>query len=113
MADRHFLFVCSRNRLRSPTAEHVFADVPGIVTLSAGTNRDADEPLTDELVGWADVIFVMEPAHRGKVQARHRAALKDTPLVVLGIPDDYDFMDPTLVRLLATRLRGWLPVSPA
>lgn len=30
------LFVCSRNRRRSPTAEHVFRNVPGIETASAG-----------------------------------------------------------------------------
>ncbi|MEL6238546.1 MAG: phosphotyrosine protein phosphatase, partial [Pseudomonadota bacterium] len=38
MTARNYLFVCSQNRLRSPTAENVFADTPGINTLSAGTN---------------------------------------------------------------------------
>lgn len=42
----HLLFLCSRNRLRSPTAERVFADWPGIETASAGLAADADEPLT-------------------------------------------------------------------
>ena len=108
MTTRNYLFVCSQNRLRSPTAEHIFADVPGIVSLSAGTNRDADEPLTDELVARADVIFVMEPAHRSKVQTKHRSALKDKRLVVLGIPDEYEFMDPRLVPLLKAKMRRWL-----
>ena len=30
------LFICSRNRLRSPTAEAVFAAWPGVETASAG-----------------------------------------------------------------------------
>jgi predicted protein tyrosine phosphatase len=113
LADRHFLFVCSRNRWRSPTAEHLFADLPGVATLSAGTNPDAEEPLTDELVGWASTIFAMEAVHRRKVQARHRGALRDKPLVVLGIPDKCDCMDPALVRLLETRMQDRLQAGPA
>jgi predicted protein tyrosine phosphatase len=106
---RHYLFVCSQNRLRSPTAEHIFAEVPGIVTASAGTNNDAENPLTDELVNWADFVFVMERQHRGKLQQKHKAALKDKRLIVLGIPDDYAFMDPALVRLLRAKMLRWLP----
>jgi predicted protein tyrosine phosphatase len=108
---RKYLFICSQNRLRSPTAEHIFAQVPGIETRSAGTNRDADEPPSDELVEWADIVFVMERTHRNKLQARHRAALKDTHVVVLGIPDDYEYMDPALVDLLEARMARWLPLD--
>jgi len=106
---RHYLFVCSQNRLRSPTAEHIFADCPGISTASAGTNKDAENPLTDDLVAWADLIFVMERQHRDKLQKKHRAALKDQRIIVLGIPDDYDFMDPALISLLRARMLRWLP----
>lgn len=60
----NLLFLCSRNRLRSPTAERVFADWPGVETASAGLAPDADEPLTPEHLDWADLIFVMEPVHR-------------------------------------------------
>jgi predicted protein tyrosine phosphatase len=34
------LFVCTANKLRSPTAEDVFRDYPGIEALSAGTDSD-------------------------------------------------------------------------
>jgi predicted protein tyrosine phosphatase len=66
-------------------------------------------PLTDELVDWADFIFVMERQHQGKLQQKHKAALKDKRLIVLGIPDDYAFMDPALVRLLRAKMLRWLP----
>jgi predicted protein tyrosine phosphatase len=61
------LFLCSRNRLRSPTAEHIFASYPGIEAASAGLNSDADTQTTPELIEWADLIFVMEKVHRTKV----------------------------------------------
>lgn len=109
MTDRNFLFLCSKNRLRSPTAEQIFAGLPGINVLSAGINRDAEEPLTDELVEWADIIFAMEGTHRTKLQKKHRSALKDKRVVVLGIPDDFAFMDPQLVRILKSKMRSWLP----
>jgi len=62
-------FVCSQNRLRSPTAEQVFALYPAINVASAGTKNDAENPLTLELVRWADIIFVMEKAHRNKFRS--------------------------------------------
>ena len=83
--------------------------MPGVETLSAGVNRDADEPLTDELIAWADIIFVMERVHRRKLQAKHRSALRDKQVVVLGIPDNYAFMDPLLIVLLEAKMRDWLP----
>lgn len=103
------LFVCSRNKLRSPTAEQVFAGREGIEVASAGTNRDAETPLTAALVAWADIVFVMEKAHRDKVQARYRAELKDTRVICLDIPDRFAFMDPALVRLLERKVAGFLP----
>ncbi|MFZ4688300.1 MAG: low molecular weight protein tyrosine phosphatase family protein [Polymorphobacter sp.] len=107
---KNVLFVCSQNRLRSPTAEHIFADYPGIAVSSAGTNSDADNPLSTELVAWADIIFVMEKAHRNKMQKKYRAALKSARVICLDIPDDYEFMDEALVRLLRTKVSRHLPV---
>lgn len=109
---QRFLFICSQNRLRSPTAEQIFANHPGIETCSAGTNNDAETPLTSELVEWADVIFVMERIHRTKLQRRFRRALHGQRVICLDIPDDYAFMDPSLVRLLQARMTRYLPTKP-
>jgi predicted protein tyrosine phosphatase len=38
------------NRWRSPTAEHIFAEHPGVETASAGLKPGADTPLTPELL---------------------------------------------------------------
>ncbi|MBK1871111.1 low molecular weight protein tyrosine phosphatase family protein [Taklimakanibacter albus] len=106
---KNVLFVCSQNRLRSPTAEQVFSRRPDIEVASAGTNHDADTPLTAELVEWADIIFVMEKTHRNKLQQRFRASLKKARVICLDIPDEFEFMDPMLVRLLETRVSRYLP----
>ncbi|MBO9708380.1 MAG: low molecular weight protein tyrosine phosphatase family protein [Caulobacter sp.] len=102
------LFVCGKNKLRSPTAEQVFADWPGVETASAGVNHDAEEPLSGELVEWADIIFVMERAHRSKLSKRFKKHLR-ARVICLDIPDDYDFMDPALIALLKARVPRHLP----
>ena len=103
------LFICSQNRLRSPTAEQVFATWPGIEASSAGLNHDAENPVTPELVQWADLIFVMEQAHRSKLSAKFKPYLGKARVVCLEIPDDYEFMDPELVRLLKAKVPRHLP----
>ncbi len=108
-AVRTVLFICSRNRLRSPTAERVFADWPGVETASAGLAPDADEPVTSELVEWADLIFVMEKTHRVRLKRRFGAHLKRARVICLDIPDDYGFMDPALVARLQKLVAPHLP----
>ena len=107
----HVLFVCSQNKLRSPTAEQVFADWPGIVAASAGTNHDAEEVLTTEWVEWADLIIVMEKRHRRKIQSNFRAQLGQKRIISLDIPDDFGFMEPALIALLKQRVLPHLPVE--
>lgn len=102
------LFVCSQNRLRSPTAEAVFARYDGIETQSAGTNNDADTPLSGDAIEWADIIFVMETVHRDKLARRYRPLLRAKRVVVLGIPDDYAYMQAELVALLEARVRKFI-----
>ena len=102
------LFVCSMNRLRSPTAEQVFANHPGVECDSAGLNNDANNPVTGELVEWAELIFVMERSHRTKLLKRFKRHLANRRVVCLDIPDDYDFMDPELVELLKRKVTPYL-----
>ena len=90
------LFVCGRNRLRSPTAERIFADA-GHETESAGVNPDAEQTPTPDLIEWADIVFVMEEAHRRKL-SRMGLPLRGKKIVCLGIADEYGFMDPAQIR---------------
>ena len=102
------LFICSQNKLRSPTAEQIFCQEPGLEVVSAGTNNDAVNPVTPELIEWADKIFVMEGAHRSKIKKRFRNYINNKSIICLSIPDDYDFMDPELVELLKKKVPQFL-----
>jgi predicted protein tyrosine phosphatase len=106
---QHLLFICSLNRWRSPTAEQIFASWPGIECASAGLNRGADNPLTPELLAWADLIFVMERAHKTKLASDFKAYLRGKRVVCLDIADNYKFMDAELVKLLHAKVDKFLP----
>jgi predicted protein tyrosine phosphatase len=106
---RKLLFICSQNKLRSPTAEAVFADWPGVEADSAGLNHDAESPLSREQIEWADLILVMEKAHRNRLNKRFREALGGKRIVVLNIPDEFACMDPQLIALLKSRCAPYLP----
>lgn len=101
---RRILFVCSQNKLRSPTAEQVFAARDDLEVASAGLNHDAEQPLGIELVEWAELIFVMDRAQRSKLQRKFRAQLRGKRVVCLDIPDEYEYMAPELVALLRARV---------
>ncbi|MEE2566050.1 low molecular weight protein tyrosine phosphatase family protein [Hyphobacterium marinum] len=102
------LFICTANRERSPTAEQVFADWPGVETDSAGIANDAEVQLSTEQVEWADTIFVMEKVHRTRLQKRFRKYLNGKKVICLDIPDFYPLMDMELVELLKARVRPYL-----
>jgi predicted protein tyrosine phosphatase len=101
---KKLLFICSQNKLRSPTAENVFAKAEGWEVRSAGLNHNAIIPLGAEDVQWADYIFVMEPTHKKKLQEKFKALLKNQKVICLNIPDNYEYMDEALVNIFKNRI---------
>jgi predicted protein tyrosine phosphatase len=106
---RQLLFICSQNRWRSLTAERLFDGHPHYEAHSAGTEPGARVRVTAGHLGWADVVFVMERRHADRLREKFGPALAGKPVVVLRIPDDYQFMDATLQQLLLDKLRAYLP----
>ena len=106
----NLLFVCSRNRRRSLTAEAVFSDLQGHSVLSAGTSPDANTPVSADLIEWADIIFAMEAVHRRTLNQRFSALLRTKRIVVLGIPDEYGYMDQRLIDILRTKVSQHLKI---
>jgi predicted protein tyrosine phosphatase len=100
----NLLFICSENRLRSPTAEAVFSNYEGVSAIGAGTNSDAETTVSGDLIEWADVVLVMEKSHRNKVAQKYKELLKDKRLLCLEIPDNYQYMQPELIKLLKAKV---------
>jgi len=98
------LFVCSRNRFRSLTAENIFRGATGYEVRSAGTQPEARIVVTEGHIGWADVIFVMEKAHLARLRQKFGPALGEKKIVALHIPDDYQFMQRELIDDLQTKV---------
>jgi predicted protein tyrosine phosphatase len=98
------LFVCTSNRLRSPTAETLFTGWPALEVSSAGLDPAATRVVDEGVIATADVIFVMEQHHRDKIRKRFRSVLGQRPVYVLGIPDEYERDQPELIALLKERV---------
>lgn len=94
------LFVCSQNRLRSLTAETIFDGRGGHRVKSVGTEEGARIRVNAGHLGWADLIFVMERRHLNRLQQKFRDALGGKRIVCLHIPDDYEYMDESLIDRL-------------
>ena len=59
-------------------------------------------PLTQELIDWADLILVMEPYHYRIIQSEFRANREK--IRVLHIPDIYERNDPELIGELKRKV---------
>jgi predicted protein tyrosine phosphatase len=106
------LFVCSRNRRRSLTAETIFKGEPAWDVRSAGTEESARIKVTAGQLGWANVIVVMEKRHKERLQQKYPEELAAKPCVCLFIADDYEFMDPALIEILREKMREHFPKDP-
>jgi predicted protein tyrosine phosphatase len=105
----HLLFICSRNKWRSRTAEDLYRNFPGYVAKSAGTEPGSRQRVTEGLLGWADLIFVMETKHRDNLRAKFPEALAGKRVICLRIPDEYIYNDPELIDLLKANLSPYVP----
>lgn len=94
------LFLCSRNHWRSPTAEAVYQNDPRVEVRSAGVSASARRRVSEKLLRWADLVLVMESAHKRKLREDFPEVFHDLRIEVLDIPDDYEFMAPSLIELI-------------
>ncbi|WP_101758158.1 low molecular weight protein tyrosine phosphatase family protein [Oceanicoccus sp. KOV_DT_Chl] len=100
------LFLCSKNKLRSPTAEAIFGDIEGWEVYSAGISNDAEVHVSLEDIEWADYIFVMEKAHKKKLSGKFGSAINNQSVISLDIPDNYEYMDKELIKILKAKVPG-------
>lgn len=98
------LFICSRNKIRSLTAEKLMEGVPAYDARSAGTQPSARVAITSGLIRWADIIFCMEKSHLQKIRERFPEELEGKRMIALHVPDEYQFMAEDLIDELRAKL---------
>ncbi len=98
----NILFVCSRNKWRSRTAETVFKNNGSHTVRSAGTELSARIRVNQGLLNWADSILVMEDKHKRKLLEQF--SCDEEKIDVLDIPDEYQYMDEDLIEILQVKL---------
>jgi len=106
----NILFVCSANKIRSLTAEIHFSSLyPEHNFQSAGTNpeevqKSGGTMLTEELVEWANTIYVMEKKHKDIIN-KHSKKKYSKKINVLAIKDIYKFGEKALVKLFEKKVK--------
>jgi predicted protein tyrosine phosphatase len=111
------LFICSRNKWRSPTAERIYRGNPHIFVRSGGTSTKGYHQVNENDIRWADLIIFMENRHKSKLTAQFRGRVPFPPTEVLGIPDEYEYMDEELIEILKPQvdylLQKHFSIAPA
>jgi predicted protein tyrosine phosphatase len=103
----NLLFVCRYNEMRSCTAETIYTE-RGYMVKSAGTEKWAKVPLSNELICWADLIFVMEEKQKVVLNSVYTESSKNKKIIVLDIPDQYYYMESELVKLIKYKVTPYL-----
>jgi len=104
----NIVFICSRNKWRSRTAETIFKNNQKHNIKSAGTENEARIRVTEKLVRWADLIFVMEKKHKQRLKEKFGSLTDDKEIIILEIQDDYKYMDLELIEILQTSVSSYL-----
>jgi predicted protein tyrosine phosphatase len=110
MRSIRILFICSRNKWRSLTAEKIFHRFNDYDVKSAGTEDNARIKVNSGHIGWADLIFVMEKKHNRRITEKFRSLMVNKRVICLDIPDDYTYMDEDLIEILKSRVSEYIEV---
>jgi predicted protein tyrosine phosphatase len=92
----HILFVCARNRWRSPTAERLYRNDERMEVRSAGLSEKSPHALLEADIRWADLILVMEDDQKSWITGKYRH-LKLPGIASLDIPDEFEYMEKELI----------------
>lgn len=104
----NILFVCSRNKWRSATAETIYKSSQEHNVKSAGTEPSAKVRISAKHILWADIIFVMEKKHKQRIMANFPDEIASKQLIILDIEDDYQYMDEELIEILKVSVEPYL-----
>jgi predicted protein tyrosine phosphatase len=94
------------NRFRSRTAEDLYKDDSRFNVRSAGIFPDAQQPVTKELLKWADYVVAMEDLQKTFIESSFPDEAARKKIFNLHIPDMFDYMQPQLVKMLKERFEN-------
>ena len=75
---------------------------------SAGTERTARVKVTKDLLLWADIIFTMEEKQAKYIRNEFIEVVRNKKIIVLGIQNNYYFMEPDLINLINNKVDTYL-----
>jgi len=104
----NILFICSRNKWRSATAEAIYKGNMLHQFKSAGTEPSAVIKVSAKHIIWADLIFTMEKRHKQRLMEKYPGETRFKNMIVLDIPDEYQYMDEELVEMIRTSVDPYL-----
>lgn len=84
----------------------MYANDPRFEARSAGTLAARRHEVSGEDLEWADLIVVMEERHRRAILRGFPEVTDNTEIVVLGIPDVYQYMSLQLQREIRDRFEA-------
>jgi predicted protein tyrosine phosphatase len=102
------LFFCRQYKVRSLTAVQLYRVLPDLEVRSAGTVTFAKNQLTEELLNWADAVFVFDEGQVAAMEKRFGTKEFGRPVICLGLPDTFDYKSQQLVLKLTTKLEPYL-----
>jgi predicted protein tyrosine phosphatase len=108
LAKKRVLFVCTQNKVRSLTAEHLYRGRPDLEVKSAGTATFAKNQLTEEVMQWADVVFVFDDSQLEVIAKRFGPDALGKMVICLGLADIYTYKSDPLVLKLISKLDPYL-----
>jgi protein-tyrosine phosphatase len=105
----NILVVCSKNRIRSRTAEYIFKNDSRFKIRSVGLRDKSERKISDKDIQWADIILAMEDHHKNWILGLFRH-LELPPIEVLGIEDEFEYLNKELIDLLQERINSTLRI---
>ena len=102
-----FLFVCTLNLQRSPTAESFFNNHKKFEVKSCEIGIFAEKQISKQAVEWADIVFCMEDIHKDFILENFPEA-QTKKIIIFNIPDIYYRDDPELIKILRDKLKEYL-----
>jgi predicted protein tyrosine phosphatase len=101
------LFLCNQGENRSKTAAELYSKK--YETESAGIYAlNPDNSLTDSLMEWCDIIFVMEDKHINFLVNEKPNYYLNKRVINLKIPDIYSYNQPELKKILRYKVNNFI-----